>query len=331
MINPLFNLPSFLIGMYFGIVNYTIQRGITNSEKNKHYISIESLSISNNGSFVVSNLNVRNKSENYSKIMNKTIKSDNYIKIYNNEKENISHDFSSKSNEENNNTISSNDSNAKISFGRKSTLKYDEKIKEMPFLISAINFTDFHRTNQDRKSIKIILSLFIFSIFIFCFIQYIYIYIYTERYLKPNGNDLTKLALENIIPNKSLNIIYLIDIELVVFMINWIFFILHFRGGQIIEFLNHYVWIFFIKSYFSIVLITTPIILYIFYQSETVINVTLYNIFLYSLINIILIFFGTILFYSFFELPFKKIFKSFKIRKASLKSEIYEDEGDEPD
>ena len=30
MINPLFNLPSFLIGMYFGLMNYTIQKGILN-------------------------------------------------------------------------------------------------------------------------------------------------------------------------------------------------------------------------------------------------------------------------------------------------------------
>ena len=28
MLNPLFNLPSFLIGMFFGLINYSIQKGI---------------------------------------------------------------------------------------------------------------------------------------------------------------------------------------------------------------------------------------------------------------------------------------------------------------
>ena len=33
MINPLFNLPYFLIGMYFGLMNYTIQKGIISLKK----------------------------------------------------------------------------------------------------------------------------------------------------------------------------------------------------------------------------------------------------------------------------------------------------------
>ena len=33
MINPLFNLPSFLIGLYFGLINYTIQKGIFDLSK----------------------------------------------------------------------------------------------------------------------------------------------------------------------------------------------------------------------------------------------------------------------------------------------------------
>ena len=198
--------------------------------------------------------------------------------------------------------------------------------------MSAVNFTDFHRINHDKKYIKIITGLSIVLIVFLSLVQYIYIIIYAETYLEKNGNDLTKLALEKIIPNKSLNIIYVLDIELVVFIINWVFFVLSFEIKQIIEFLNHYIWIFFIKSYFSIILTSTPIIIYLFYLSETVIKVTLSNIFLYSLINIILIFFGIVFFYSSFELPLKKIFKTFKIRKTRLNSEDYGDEGEnEPD
>ena len=41
MINPLFNMPSFFIGMYFGLVNYTIQKGVNSKSKKSSYIQIE--------------------------------------------------------------------------------------------------------------------------------------------------------------------------------------------------------------------------------------------------------------------------------------------------
>ena len=77
------------------------------------------------------------------------------------------------------------------------------------------------------------------------------------------------------------------DIELVVFMINWICLYAYFKGGEFNDFLSHIYWSFFIKSYFSYALVSSPIILYIFYQSETVLTVTIYNIILYSLISLI--------------------------------------------
>ena len=40
MLNPLFNLPSFLIGMYFGLINYSIQRGISESNRDSDYSRI---------------------------------------------------------------------------------------------------------------------------------------------------------------------------------------------------------------------------------------------------------------------------------------------------
>ena len=43
MLNPLFNLPSFLIGMYFGLVNFAIQRGIINLYKDDQLKEIELL------------------------------------------------------------------------------------------------------------------------------------------------------------------------------------------------------------------------------------------------------------------------------------------------
>ena len=36
MLNPCFNLPSYLIGMYFGLINYSIQKGIMFHNKDRH-------------------------------------------------------------------------------------------------------------------------------------------------------------------------------------------------------------------------------------------------------------------------------------------------------
>ena len=41
MLNPLFNLPSFLVGMYFGLVNFTIQKGINNLYEDDQFKEIE--------------------------------------------------------------------------------------------------------------------------------------------------------------------------------------------------------------------------------------------------------------------------------------------------
>ena len=142
---------------------------------------------------------------------------------------------------------------------------------------------------------------------------------------------MSDISLEKVITNYFLNILYVIDIEIVVLLINWIFFYLYFKGGQINDFLSHKYWSFFIKSYFSYISVSGLVILYILYQSETVIKVTAYNIILYSLISLFLIFINVIIFYSFYELPFKKILKKFKLRSSyiNLESEDFDDEDDD--
>ena len=69
-----------------------------------------------------------------------------------------------------------------------------------------------------------------------------------------------------------------------------------------------------------------------FYQSETVIAVTIFNILLYSLISCFFVFLVVIIFYSFYEYPLRKIFKTLKIRKAYINiddDEFDEEENDE--
>ena len=202
---------------------------------------------------------------------------------------------------------------------------------DISFLKSSANFTDFHQKNQDSKILKIILVIFVILILFFIFVRYIFIHTNIEKEIKDPLNIKTKsdiLSLEGLIPNLFLNILYVIDIELVVIMINWIFFYLSYKGGQINDFLSHIYWSFFIKSYFSYILVSSLVILYILYQSETIVKVHVYPILLYSLISSFFIFIATIIFYSCYEFPLKKIFKTL-FRKSYINlddDEIYEEE-----
>ena len=122
-----------------------------------------------------------------------------------------------------------------------------------------------------------------------------------------------------------MNILYSFDIEIIVFISHWFIFILFFKESQVLrKFFNSIYWSFFVKSYYSFILISVPVILIIFYDSESIIKVHIYNFFLFSFINLIIIFISVIIFYSIYDLPLKKIFKS-----CLKKDEIIEEENEE--
>ena len=203
----------------------------------------------------------------------------------------------------------------------------------MPFLKSPINFLNFHQRINKRCLLKIIILICICFILVSMFFHIIILF--TNNKEKEDKNtEFISFSLEEIISNYSLNIFYLFDIELVIFIINWIFFIFYSRSGKtadIIDFINNNYWLFFVKSYFSYIVISTPIIIYIFYQSETVIELNMGNIFLYFSLNIIFILLGNILFYGCFEFPFKKIFKFFFIREEIINIEKGDQKENEAD
>ena len=344
MFNPIFNFPSFLVGMYFGLVNFTIQRGINNlnkDEKNNEYELLDKDQISllkenKSSESNIIDMFISNNSENEKTLRALTFNRDN----------------SSILNE--NNIYVENESNKSINEEYEKTKKYldinsqietNDILTEMPFLKSTVNFTNFHRKNQNNILLKIILAIFIIFILSFIFVRYIFIYINITKELKEYNekgkvvdesnkreNPLTNiLSLEKVITNYFLNIIYVIDIELVVIMINWIFFYLYFKGGQINDFLSHIYWSFFIKSYFSYSLVSSLVILYILYQSETIIKMNISAIFLYSLISSFFIFIAIIIFYTCYEYPLRKIFKTLKFRRTYINlddEDFYQEESE---
>ena len=361
MLNPIYNFPSFLIGMYFGLINYSIQRGI-NLSLRESYQRIHSIT-DNEQSFSINEDIEEEKAE-----LIKMETMDNYIK-------HTSSDLGLGNNNKNNELISSKnmyyqqqkdnadlrsfsqditkvksaqEKNGKgkgnITDSRTQSLSvYDnkligkgshaEKIKEMPFLISPTKFVNCQRQTGVNCCLRILVIFFVLLIIFFFCVQFIYVGKYSiidNTNINKDNKLLEKLSFEKIISNYFLNFIYVVDIDLVVFMINWGFFILYseaYKSADIYDFFNNNIWSFFIKCYFSFILISNPIILEIFYLSETVVKFTLPNAILFSLINIILIFFGVIIFYSLYEMPLKKMFKTI-LRKNEILSENLEDDYD---
>ena len=311
LINPFFNLSCFLIGMYFGLINYSIQKGIIELYKKDNYKKIyllkDSDAYNNNKENI--NLNII----------------DNGKDLINNEKDekkNRNMDINEDNNEKMEKIISKENKN------NKEEQEYLEQVKAMPFLISPICFFLTNRNNKDKilYNILILISA-IFLIFIF-YNNIIFAYSLSYLNIDEKRNTFFKdLSLVETLSNKFLNLINLIDSELVTFLLQFFTFILFIKETEIIRsFFNHNYWLFFFKSYFSYILMSGPVILGILYECESVIKMHINNIIFYSLMNFIYIFLMAIIFYSCFELPLKKIFKYF------LKgNEIIEEEDDDED
>ena len=341
MLNPIFNLPSFLVGMYFGLVNFTIHRGINNLNKDEKYKEYELLQSENQSINLEKTATTGEKKLGLYINNNNDLEEDKLSRILTYSRTNSTvFDENSYyvSTKKNNLSLRDEDEKSNTDAEKENRGNKEKKensnhiLKKMPFLKSTVNFTNFHRKNQNKNSLKIILVIFLILLVFFISVRYIFIHIYITKDIKTDARISDILSFEKIITNYFLNILYVVDIELVVIIINWICFYLYFKGGQINDFLNHIYWSFFIKSYFSYALVSCPVILYIFYQSETIVTVTIFNILLYSLISCFFVFIVVIVFYSFYEYPLRKIFKTLKIRRSYINiddDDFYEEENDD--
>jgi hypothetical protein len=330
MPNPLCNIGYFLIGMYFGLINYSIQKGITNLYKDKNYndrlwrlskseMLTEGEENEGDNKDIINTENKEIKREETEPMLDKyTINNDNG-KDENLPKDNNIDKTKSAENGQNN-TNNKNELNNKNSenFVDEENItnefkkgEYTEKIKQMPFLITPIKFVNFHRSYKD-KCFLILLTILAFIVLI-VFIMVSKIVIYIKLNIDKNIPDkdiVSKLSFESIFSDLALNIFYSLDIEIVVFFVQWGTFLLYFRQVEIIRsFLNHNYWSFFVKSYFTFTMISPVVILTFFYQNENATKLSIYNMILYSFIILILIFVIIILAYSCYELPLKKTFK----------------------
>ena len=373
MLNPLFNLPYFLIGMYFGLINYSIQRGINESDRNSDYSRIYNIkknkknedkdkdkeklalldfkmSKSNTNDYdngdVRNSINIdnedeedSNKSERLSKDV-ELIKLENKPDIYKATKSKSTGHIKTNLPKMNNyKGVFGEDSRSADSILSEDGVSTDSinpsinSLEEMPFLAVPIKIK-----SAMRKTIKsgihiFFLTLFFIIICMFTSAHFIFISKYADISFsdKEQNKDefMKRLTLEEVIPNKTLNFLYLIDIELVIIFSQFILFYLYMRGHETIinGFFSHIYWSFFNRIYFSSILVMNTIILYNFYESDNIIKLNSYTVYLYSFVNIVIIFVIMIICYIYLEFPLKKLFKYY-IRKYEINEEN-EDEEDE--
>ena len=227
MQNPLFNLPFFLIGIFFGSMNYIIQKGIENEFKL----------------------------------------------------------------DENNNKI------------------FSQEILTKPFLKLPLKITNIQR--KMKKILHFLFAAVVLINVILCSIPLIWKFFNDynlEKLLNEENNEEGHFI--EFLKNKFINFIYRIDIEIFVISIHWILFAYYLRGNYFVtDFFGNIFWNIFNKFYFTFILLCNIIILYVFYQSETNINIVFYNIILYGFISGFLIIIFSLFVYVSFELPLKRLMK----------------------
>ena len=153
--------------------------------------------------------------------------------------------------------------------------------------------------------------VFLILIIIFSFGQPL-LFKYVKVLNNLNDHDFRKIP--NIISEYDqdlfISTFMMIDTDIVVLLVNLMALFFYLKGeNYVISFLDFHFWRIFNKIYFSFILLIHPVILYVFFITETRITFNLENCTLYSLACGIILFSLTILVYIIFELPYKKVIK----------------------
>ena len=334
MLNPIFNLDYFLIGMYFGLINYSLHYDI-NTNANQSKISEEKNILFELKPFSSIGIDDENDYNVKKTQTSDDVTSTKRLEIFTEKEDNAQKDDL---NENIRYTIKDININH-INKNNPMKSNHVKELEEMSFLMSTIPIIEWHR-KDNLKCMFIIIMFFLFLfIIIISLINFISISIFSDK-IKNNAenedyneNDKINetLLLEGFISNPFLNFIFLFDIELFVILIHWLIFILYMRGQAFfINFFSHIYWSFFTKSYFSFLMVCNPVILFFFYESETVIKLNFLNICLYFFINLVFILLVTMLVYVLIELPFKNISK-YLVRRDKYTLNLEEDKDDEDD
>ena len=341
MAKPLYNLPYFLIGLYFGLMNYTLQRVEINKFDRSLYSQIKDFSFLKGEEkeehqpilYKDPELNINNE------------ENDNKEKIIEND-DKINNNNSQIDIFENENKLND-DNNTEITIHKSKDKNTEEEIRS--FLKVFINIINFINRKNNNTYVLFYLIFFVLIIFAPIISHYLILVILYEGDKYENysynkrieiNNNATEREIEMIdymkqknldyyLGNIFLNILYRIDIEIVIVVIHLMFFVLRANGqNNILSFFTNIIWGTFSKFYFSFLIICNMVILFSIYSTETINTINIYNILLNFVYNTIIILFFTSLNYIFLELPFKKLIKLIFNREDEEKIEE-EDENEE--
>lgn len=161
-----------------------------------------------------------------------------------------------------------------------------------------------------------------FLLYFFVILEAIVILIIVE--LNPLYIHFTQVKTnEDFLKNSNLNYFYIIDTEIVVFLLHLMLVSLYLKGGNsLTQFLSHGSWSIANKFYFTFTINLNLIIMWIFYQSETRICLEMFSYFVYGIIAIFYLTFTVLLNLIFVEFPLKKIIVFLKEqgRKSKISS-----------
>ena len=320
MTNPFFNLPYFLIGLYFGLMNYALQNGIMNKIDSSIYSKIGSFSfLSKSENEEKGDMFQDDKEEEKKKNKDKN-------NIINNSNEISNSDILKEDEEKEKEELISNinnqekiEENEDDNFSRPSkepVKTFETEIIKFPFLKIPIKYINYRKRNSEIF-IYIIILLVIFAPIV---VHRIFLILnenelpksrdYAKKTHK-NDNYLKILNLESYLSSNVVNAVFRVDIEFFVFFIQLLIFILQIKGRKnILSFFTDIKWGIFSKSYFSFSIVCNMVILFTIYSAESIISLNIYTIYLYFIFNTILIVILMSLAYIFFELPLKKLTKN---------------------
>jgi hypothetical protein len=164
--------------------------------------------------------------------------------------------------------------------------------------------------------------IFLVLIILFTFTQYwLYKYVIFIKDLDDKNIQDYNTILNSYNEDILSSVVLMFDADIVVLLVNFMALLFYLKGENYIDdFLNLNFFAIFNKIYFSCLLLINPIIFYVFYMTESRINFTLENCYLYTFACGILIFIFAILLYGIFELPYKKVFKLL-LKRNDLKVE----------
>jgi hypothetical protein len=324
MTNPLFNISYFLIGLYFGLMNYALQNGAMNKFDSSIYEKIGSFSFLSKSEneekediFQVDKEEEINEKKNKDKTKDNIINNSNEISnldILKEDEEKEKEKLINNINNQEKIEVFEDDSFYKLS---KTPVKnFKTQLKKFPFLELPIKYINFRKRNSE-------IFIDIITIIILALpitVHYTFLYLNQKELDKKkpkeynedtNKEYLEILNLESYLSNDVVNAVFRVDIEFFVFFIQLFIFILQIKGrNNILSFFTDIKWGIFSKCYFSFSVVCNMVILFTIYSAESIISLNIYTIYLYFIFNTILIIIFMSLVYIFLELPMKKLIKN---------------------